>query len=647
MYNSFFGFREKPFKLVPNPEYLFLSKTHEIALAHLTYATDQGEGFVVIIGEVGTGKTTLCRNYLESLDEDTDSAYIFNPHLDTNDLLVGIIHEYGLRTEEKNTKALLDILNEFLIKQNTVDRKVVLLIDEAQLLSIENLEMVRMLSNLETTKSKLLQIILVGQPELAAKLETYELRQLSQRISLNYHLTPLPREDTEAYIQHRIGIASQRQDKIFTPDACRLVYQYSGGIPRLINIACDRALLTAYSQNKNKVTKAVMQTAIEELSSTSQASASSPKRGLLMVAGGICVLAVLAAGAYFVFRFLVSAPTSPPAIAATEKTEPAPAASRRNVFKVPPIEPAEQNPGKGQMAGKVDEAVLKPSEVPKAPEPTPPPETQPQLVSKSDDGSTPSSSKPDERSIGDVAVAGDTVADVAPVPAATAPKHVAAPNLGAWIGGLDPIVSRKDTAAILLSMWQQPRPNVDLIPAAVDDDSFFDIAARQYGLRNYPVSGDWDLVSRINLPAIVSLKNPKQPGHVYLCLVARRDGMLQLEDRPGGQMVETTYASLKAYMEGPIHIFWKNLLGFDMIIGYGSDDRAVLMVKNLLRKIGYHHISLNPEFDATTRKAIRHFQADHDLKVDGLVGPITKIMLLRESGTAAMPLLGSQQGADS
>ncbi len=639
MYNSYFGFREKPFKLVPNPEYLYLSKTHEIALAHLTYATDQGEGFVVIIGEVGTGKTTLCRNYLESLDEDTDSAYIFNPHLDTNDLLIGICHEYGLRTEEKNTKALLDILNEFLIRQNAVDRKVVLLIDEAQLLSIENLEMVRMLSNLETTKNKLLQIILVGQPELAAKLETYELRQLSQRISLNYHLTPLPREDTEAYIQHRIGIASQRQDKIFTPDACRLVYQYSGGIPRMINIACDRALLTAYSQNKTRVTKAVMQTAIEELSSTSKGAASSPNRGLLLVAIGICALAVLAVGAYLVFRFLGSTPSYPPAIAATEKEEPVPTASRRNVFKVPPIESAEKKSVIEQIPGKVDEDVNKPSEAQKAPGPTPVPE----------EAQPPSPSKPDDRATGNVAedVTSDAVGDVAPVPATTAPNHLAAPNLGAWIGGLDPIVSRKDSAAILLSMWQQPRPNVDLIPAEVDDDSFFDIAARQYGLRNFPVSGNWDLVDQINLPAIVSLKHSKQARPVYLCLVARQGGKLQLRDRLGGQKVETTYASLEPYMEGPIHIFWKNLLGFDMIIGYGSDDRAVLMVKNLLRKIGYDHISLNPEFDAATRKAIRHFQTDHDLKVDGLVGPVTKIMLLRESGTAAMPLLGSQLRADS
>jgi general secretion pathway protein A len=620
MYNSYFGFREKPFKLVPNPEYLFLSKTHEIALAHLTYATDQGEGFVVIIGEVGTGKTTLCRNYLESLDEDTDSAYIFNPHLETNELLIGICHEFGMRTQERNTKALLDTLNLFLIKQNAAGRKVVLLIDEAQLLSVDNLEMVRMLSNLETTKSKLLQIILVGQPELAEKLETYELRQLSQRISLNYHLTPLPREDTEAYIQHRIGIASQRQDKLFSPNACRLVHQYSGGIPRLINIACDRALLTAFSQNKTKVTKGVMQTAIGELSTSSKVPRTSRNRRSLVVAGGICTLAVLVVGAYFLFRSGESTPASTSATAPIEDAESVPAPVQRQRFKVPPGTPGTQSPSPAQAPAKVTEQASKPA-VEQAPASTPEPKAQ--------QVSPPGKA---ERSKG----AG------APLPAARGPKDFAA-----WIGGMDSIDSRKHTTAILLSLWQQPRPNVNLIPAEVDDDSFFDIAARQYGLRNYAVPGDWDLVKRIDLPAIVSLKHPSQDGSVYLCLVARQDGMLRLRDRLGGRQVEMTYETLKPYLDGPVNIFWKNRLGFDMIIGYGSDDRAVLMVKNLLRKVGYDHISLTPEFDADTRKAIRHFQAGHHLGVDGLVGPLTKIMLLRESGTATMPLLSSQLRADS
>ncbi len=624
MYNSYFGFKEKPFKLVPNPEYLYLSKTHEIALAHLTYATDQGEGFVVIIGEVGTGKTTLCRNYLEDLDEDTDSAYIFNPHLDTNELLAGICHEYGIPTGEKKTKTLLDKLNEFLIRQNAAGRKVVLLIDEAQLLSIENLEMVRMLSNLETTKSKLLQIILVGQPELADKLETYELRQLSQRISLNYCLTPLSRNDTEAYIQHRIGIASQRQDKLFDANACRLVYQYSGGIPRLINIACDRALLTAYSQNKPKVTRSVMQTAVEELSSTTKVPASIPKRRLYLVGGGVCALVAMAVGAFFLFRSDESTTASPQAIAAIEESAPEQATVRTKTFKVPVSKPVAQTPSNDSVAANDTEAG---------------PETEPDPTVKPAPVPTP---VPVAEKLAPSTPEGRSAGQVTPVQAAKQPTVIAA-----WIDRLDPIKSRKESAAILLTMWQQPRPNVNLIPSEVDDDSFFDIAARQYGLRNYSVPGNWNLVNRINLPAIVSLRHPNQNKRVYLCMVGRKDGILQLRDRIGGQLVESTYESLKPYLDGPVNIFWKNITGFDMIIGFGSDDRAVMMVKNLLRRIGYNHISLSPEFDADTRKAIRHFQASHDLTVDGLVGPVTKIMLLRESGVTSMPQLSSQMRADT
>ena len=622
MYNSYFGFREKPFKLVPNPEYLFLSKTHEIALAHLTYATDQGEGFVVIIGEVGTGKTTLCRNYLESLGDESESAYIFNPHLDTNELLAGICHEYGIRTEEKGTKALLDILNEFLIKQNAADRKVVLLIDEAQLLSIENLEMVRMFSNLETTKNKLLQIILVGQPELADKLETYELRQLSQRISLNYHLTPLPREDTDAYIQHRIGIASQRQDKIFTANACRLVHKYSGGIPRLINIACDRALLTAYSQNKSKITKSVMQTAIEELTSSSQTPAPSHRRSIFMAGAAVCALAILAVGAYFLIRTSGSPSASAPAVAAFDQ-EVVPAAPTRKVFKVPE---------------RRSDTVQTPSPVQ-----APPMVANPNLKATVERNSAPAP-MPDEVARKTTPPVENSASGIGGAPVAS---DKGSSNMAELIAGLDSISSRKNSAAFLLSLWQQPRPNVNLIPAEVDDDSFFDIAARQYGLRNYAVPGNWNLVKRIDLPAVLSLRHPSRDRRVYLCLVGRQGGMLQLRDRIGGQQIETAYEGLKPYIDGPVNIFWKNLLGFDMIIGYGSDDRAVLMVKNLLRRVGYGHISLNPEFDAETRKAIRHFQAGHNLGVDGLVGPLTKIMLLREAGTAKMPMLSSQLRADS
>ena len=266
MYNNFFGFKEKPFKLVPNPAYFFLSKSHEEALAHLNYAISQGDGFVQITGEVGTGKTTLCRAFLESLDRNTQAAYIFNPKLGPKQLLMTILDEFGIRSGKETTKDLIDALNSFLMHNKKKGNKVILLVDEAQNLSKNVLEQLRLLSNLETNQDKLLQIILVGQPELGAMLESHDLRQIGQRITLNYHLTPLKFNETKEYIQYRINIAAQRKGIKFDRLAYYQIFKYSKGIPRLINIVCDRALLTAFVLNQHKITGSILKASIRELS---------------------------------------------------------------------------------------------------------------------------------------------------------------------------------------------------------------------------------------------------------------------------------------------------------------------------------------------------------------------------------------------
>ncbi|MEJ2166917.1 MAG: AAA family ATPase [Desulfobacterales bacterium] len=265
MYENFFGFKEKPFKLVPNPDYLFLSKSHEEALAHLNYALSQGDGFVEITGEVGTGKTTLCRAFLENLDDETIAAYIFNPTLGPTQLIKTICDELSLTCDTDSIKDLIDNLNNFLMRAKTLRKKVILLIDEAQNLSKNVLEQLRLLSNLETNKEKLLQIILVGQPELSDILDSHELRQLGQRITLRYRLSPLTARETVDYIQYRINKASQRSGIKFERPAFRLIYRYSRGIPRVINIACDRVLLTAFGLSKHKITGGIARDAISEL----------------------------------------------------------------------------------------------------------------------------------------------------------------------------------------------------------------------------------------------------------------------------------------------------------------------------------------------------------------------------------------------
>jgi general secretion pathway protein A len=265
MYNKFFGFKEKPFKLVPNPAYFYLSKSHEEAMAHLNYAISQGDGFVEITGEVGTGKTTLCRAFLESLNSTVEAAYIFNPKLGPKQLLKTINEELGINTEGDDTKDLIDRLNAFLMQKKASGKKIILLIDEAQNLNRNVLEQLRLLSNLETNRDKLLQIILVGQPELSEILNSHALRQVGQRITLSYQLRPLTWTECKEYIHYRIGIAAQKTAIKFDRSAYRQIYKYSKGIPRLINIVCDRALLTAFVLNQFKITTRIAKESIKEL----------------------------------------------------------------------------------------------------------------------------------------------------------------------------------------------------------------------------------------------------------------------------------------------------------------------------------------------------------------------------------------------
>jgi general secretion pathway protein A len=271
MYNKFFGFKEKPFKLVPNPAYFYLSKSHEEAMAHLNYAISQGDGFVEITGEVGTGKTTLCRAFLESLNETVEAAYIFNPKLGPKQLLKTINEEFGINTQEGDTKDLIDRLNAFLMQKKASGKKVILLIDEAQNLNRNVLEQLRLLSNLETNRDKLLQIILVGQPELSEILNSHALRQVGQRITLSYQLRPLTWTECKEYIHYRIGIAAQKTAIKFDRSAYRQIYKYSKGIPRLINIVCDRALLTAFVLNQFKITTRIAKESIKELATRGRA----------------------------------------------------------------------------------------------------------------------------------------------------------------------------------------------------------------------------------------------------------------------------------------------------------------------------------------------------------------------------------------
>lgn len=267
MYLSFFGLKERPFSIAPDPRYLFMSQRHKEALAHLAYGIRHGAGFVLLTGEVGTGKTTICRQILRKLPEDTRLAFILNPMLDALELLASLCDELGVEydTDEYSLKQLTDNLTRFLLQCHQDGINVVLMIDEAQNLAPEVLEQIRLLTNLETDQRKLLQIILVGQPELQELLARKDLRQLAQRVTARYHLRPLNEEETRAYILHRLRIAGS-QYPVFSKQAIKAVYLYSEGIPRLINNLCDRAMMAAFSaETKNVNQKHVSLSAQEAL----------------------------------------------------------------------------------------------------------------------------------------------------------------------------------------------------------------------------------------------------------------------------------------------------------------------------------------------------------------------------------------------
>jgi general secretion pathway protein A len=266
MYCDFFGFSEKPFTITPNPHFVFLSSIHREAYARLLYGVDSHAGFIALTGEVGTGKTTMLRTLLTQLDpEKYRCALIFNPCMSGEQLLAGICREFGIEADEQNISGYLDALYSYLIDQNGCGRTVVLVIDEAQNLEPLVLEQVRMISNLETERDKLIQIILAGQPELNDILRRHDLRQLNQRITVRCRLTPMKLDDTIHYIDHRLKVSGSRIPNIFSRAAIKRIYRFSRGIPRLINVACEQALVMAWTQELRSVSPAIAAEIIAEL----------------------------------------------------------------------------------------------------------------------------------------------------------------------------------------------------------------------------------------------------------------------------------------------------------------------------------------------------------------------------------------------
>ncbi len=265
MYQDFYGFTEKPFTITPNPDFIFLSRIHREAFAHLFYGIDSHAGFITLTGEVGTGKTTVLRTLLSQLDtEKYKSALIFNPCLSGVQLLAGICREFGVEADEKDTYGYLDALNMFLLEKHSEGSTVLLVVDEAQNLAPAVLEQIRMISNLETERDKLIQIILAGQPELNNLLNRHDLRQLNQRITVRCRLVPMGPEDTGNYIRHRLKVSGCRVPGLFTTKAVRQIHSYSKGVPRVINVLCEQALIMAWTMEETRITSPMIHRVVSE-----------------------------------------------------------------------------------------------------------------------------------------------------------------------------------------------------------------------------------------------------------------------------------------------------------------------------------------------------------------------------------------------
>ncbi|MGD9332322.1 MAG: AAA family ATPase [Desulfobacterales bacterium] len=577
MYRRYWGFSEKPFRLVPNPDFLFLSSTHEEALAHLKFTLAEGEGFLMFTGEVGTGKSTLCRAFFQELAPSVSYAYIFNPKLDALQLLKSINTEFGISADAHTPNDLINILNQYLIDQRAAENKVILIIDEAQNLPAESLEQLRLLSNLETMRDKLLQIVLVGQPELADMIASYELRQLGQRITLACHLMPLSYDETVQYIQHRINVVSRKPQKIFEKGALKAIFKYSGGVPRLINTACDRMLLAGCLKNRSAISAALAAQIVDELNRRGRPNPTTFQWRYAGLLAGVAILAVLAGWLFYYggpFDFL-SALRTPKHIAF-------------DIIEKPPLIPT------------VSSAV-------------------PRTV-------------PDKDSLTEIEKTGITIErNAEKIPGSGV-------HLDDLIRSVHDADDRRLAFAAVLQAWGL-QPQNDMTLAGIDDHAYFQAIAERQGLSVLVLEEDIGDLEILNLPAIVKMRLPGGDEAVYLSIIGVQDGLYRVTTNGAASQALVDTPMLMKYWGGVAIVPWKNYLGYPGIIPGGAPSTSVVILKQMLWEIGFSYLTIDDRYDAMTRNAVRELQAQHGLLADGKVGDKTKIILLNAKQDLPIPHL--------
>lgn len=612
MYCDFYGFREKPFSITPDPKFLFLGATHKEAFAHLVYGIRERGGFITITGEIGTGKTTLCRALLSHLDRDTLVAFILNPTLSAIELLKSINEDFGIPSTGQTRKDLIDELNRFLLEKRREGKNTVLIIDEAQNLEPEVLEHIRLLSNLETDTEKLLQIILIGQPEFRSILAKPALQQLNQRVTVRYHLQPLSREETAAYIQHRLSVASAEEKVRFSPKALKKIYTYSGGIPRLINVLCDRCLLAGYSLGRREIDASMVKRAHREVAGTwnpwnAAAWMRALRKGLLP---GL-LLAVLVVLFAYGLHLLVS--RSP------------------GIFSWPAGSPS----ARSLVHGRPQEGAARKG-------------TEPRSVGS--------------REVRETDSAGSAGLKTAPILPVSGGKNRTEQHLPAELStagrlpsghGLSGVPTEQDfvdslarrslletrrlSLAGVLEKWGLLAASDTASDRSLSLDLFG--AAQTFGLQCARFRGNLNRIRILNVPVILEMAVGENPPKRYLALTGLDGARAEIWPGLENGAREVPVDVIEKHWYGTAYLFLKNAFEGQTYLQEGTQGKQVLWLQNALRDLGYHSKRPSGIFDSDTALSLMAFQADHLLDEDGILGPQTLVLLYRAMKVPGMPVL--------
>ena len=578
IYQDFFGFSEKPFDLTPDPKYLYLSPKHKEVLAHLVYGLQENNGFLKIIGEVGTGKTMICRSFLRELRSDFNIAYIFNPCINALELLQTVNTELEIPGKSKSKKKLVDVLNRFLLEERAKGHRVVVIIDEAQDLEPRVLEQLRLLSNLETDTEKLIQIVLIGQPELDKVLAKEGLRQLRQRITIQWELLALNLEETRGYIQHRLNVALGKGKVRFSRQAVEMVYRYARGMPRMINVVANRTLLIAFTKSTKKITPKIVQLAVSDIGNLVPIESWADKFWKLVLPSG------LAAGLIF---FAI------------------------NFFALPDY-------NKNAPGGKDIPALI-----------------QENPIDLSAPGElVPRPSAPSSRVIHPVPLASSRRVEIFPktetvdnesftlqrrIPS-NGPLSILYPEkLVTYLSSLTLVESKLEAVKWILQAWNLNTGNLQGLTEAD-----LEMIEEDYQLSSFEVNGTLARLKKLNYPAFLEIALPNAQGTKYLALVSIQGdtGVFGSVDK-----IEMPLSIIDSLWTRKAIILWKDFENLPESLGIGYRGKEAIWLQKNLRLLGYFQGREAPLYGPKTVQAMMKLQRNNSIKDDGIFNTDSKLLL--------------------